>query len=161
MLNRFRGQLIAILFVFLIGVTLAFLPHHSGEKNEVKEVVESPSLDAKVQQAVELITSQSGAPMKGIALLKEVLDEDPKNIKALYYLGVFSIQSGQYEKAIDRFNAILEIEPLNSEVRLLLAQSYLQVAQSEKARKELELVLNSDAEDQLKDKARNIIQEIK
>ena len=93
-LQKHRGQLIAIIVVFVIGVTLAMLPHKSSVvpvKEEVTESKETLSVDEKIETAVEIITSGKGAPMRGISLLKEVLEEDPKNTKALYYLGVFSI----------------------------------------------------------------------
>jgi tetratricopeptide (TPR) repeat protein len=64
-------------------------------------------------------------PMKGIGILKEVLNKDPKNINALTNLGYFAIQSGQYEKAIERFNTVLEIDPNNAEAYIYLTDIYL------------------------------------
>ena len=40
--------------------------------------------------------------MQGIMMLREVLEEDPKNELALFNMGMLSIQSGQYDKAVER-----------------------------------------------------------
>lgn len=71
-------------------------------------------------------------PMKGIGLLKAVLDEDPKNIDALTNLGYFSIQSGQYDKAIERFETILSIDSTNAEAYIYLTDIYLSQGNQEK-----------------------------
>lgn len=71
-------------------------------------------------------SSQLGLmPMKGIGILKEVLNKDPKNVDALTNLGYFAIQSGQYEKAIERFETVLQIEPRNAEAYIYLTDVYL------------------------------------
>lgn len=64
-------------------------------------------------------------PMKGIGMLKEVLNIDPQNVDALTNLGYFAIQSGQYDKAIERFDQVLAIDPRNAEAYLYLADVYL------------------------------------
>ncbi len=163
-LQKHRGQLIAIIVVFVIGVTLAMLPHKSSVvpvKEEVTESKETLSVDEKIETAVEIITSGKGAPMRGISLLKEVLEEDPKNTKALYYLGVFSIQSGQFDKGIGRFEAILELEPNNQDARLLLSRCLIGNNQPEEAKKELNKIMQSEAPVELKDNANELIEEIK
>jgi tetratricopeptide (TPR) repeat protein len=64
-------------------------------------------------------------PMKGIGILKGVLNKDPENIDALTNLGYFAIQSGQYEKAIERFETVLSIDPKNAEAYIYLTDVYL------------------------------------
>ena len=76
---------------------------------EAEKVVQ---LDQKIDSAVALVES-GGQPMKGIMMLREVLEEDSTNIKALTRLGQFSIQSGQYDKAEERFRTIEKLEPNN------------------------------------------------
>jgi len=77
-------------------------------------------------------------PMKGIGMLKEVLNIDPENVDALTNLGYFAIQSGQYEKAIERFNQVLEVDPRNAEAYLYLADVYLSQGQKEQGIETLE-----------------------
>jgi tetratricopeptide (TPR) repeat protein len=60
-------------------------------------------------------------PMKGIGLIREVEQKNPKNSFAQYMLGVGSSVSGQWPKAIERFTKVAELEPDNLEVQLRLA----------------------------------------
>lgn len=71
-------------------------------------------------------------PMKGIGMLKEVLNIDPENVDAITNLGYFAIQSGQYEKAIERFNQALKIDPRNAEAYLYLTDVYLSQGEKDK-----------------------------
>jgi len=66
-------------------------------------------IDARVQLGISYVQG-GGAPMKGIKILKDVLEEDPENKFALWTLGVFSQQSGQHDKAIARFEDLLRVE---------------------------------------------------
>ena len=77
-------------------------------------------------------------PMKGIGILKEVLNKDPKNVNALTNLGYFAIQSGQYEKAVERFETVLEIDPENAEAYIYLTDIYLSQNKIEEGIKTLE-----------------------
>jgi len=77
-------------------------------------------------------------PMKGIGMLLEVVNKDPKNVDALTNLGYFAIQSGQYEKAIERFNTVLEIDPNNAEAFIYLTDTYLSQGEKEKGIETLE-----------------------
>lgn len=77
-------------------------------------------------------------PMKGIGMLKEVLNIDPENVDALTNLGYFAIQSGQYEKAIERFEQVLSIDPRNAEAYLYLTDVYLSQGKKEKGIETLE-----------------------
>ncbi len=73
-------------------------------KNALK--IDSTSNDAKSGLGITIVNGM-GAPMAGIALLREVVSKDPKNVKANMKLGEFAIKSGQYDKAIIRFNDII------------------------------------------------------
>ena len=78
------------------------------------------------------------APMKGIGILREVLEQDPENINALINLGYFSTKSGQYEKAIERFELVIKIDPEFSDAYLYLSDVYLQMGNKEEAANYLE-----------------------
>lgn len=163
-LKKHKGQLITIAGVLAIGVIIVAMPNKSTEVPAADEVVEASeikSVDSKIKIAVEIITSGKGAPMKGIALLKEVLEEDENNTEALYYLGVFSIQSGQFDKGIGRFLAILKLEPDNQEARLLLSRCLIGNSQPEEARIELDKIMQSGASKEIKEGANELIEEIK
>lgn len=63
-------------------------------------------------------------PMKGITMLREVVQADSANISAQLQLGFFSMKSSQYDKAIMRFKKVLELAPENIDVYLYLADVY-------------------------------------
>jgi tetratricopeptide (TPR) repeat protein len=89
------------------------------------------SLDAKMGLGVAYVNG-GAMPMQGIALLLEVVKQDPKNHDALLNLGMFAMKSGQYEKAVDRFKTLIaqkeEIEPY-----FYLAESYKQLGKKQEA----------------------------
>lgn len=75
----------------------------------------------------------SDAPMKGITMLLEVVEEDPRHENAQLNLGFLSVKSGQYEKALERFNKVLELNPLKTEVYLFKAQTQMRMGNNEGA----------------------------
>ena len=87
---------------------------------------------------VEGASALGQPPMKGVGMLKNVLQIDPKNIDALINLGYFSTKSGQYDKAIERYNQVLEIDPEFSDAYLYLSDVYLQMGKNEEAANYLE-----------------------
>lgn len=120
------------------------------------------NLSAKTSIGVAYVegASQMGVmPMKGIGILKEVINNDPKNVDALTNLGYFAIQSGQYEKAIERFESILAIDPENAEAYLYLTDIYLSQDKKEKGIETLEKykslvtdpLVNQQVEDYIKE----------
>jgi len=114
-----------------------------GAVRSYEEVLKlnSENLDAQTALGVAYVegAAQMGAmPMKGIGILKEVINKDPKNVNALTNLGYFAIQSGQYEKAIERFESILKIDPENAEAYLYLTDIYLSQDKKEKGIETLE-----------------------
>ncbi len=84
---------------------------------------DSADIDAKINLAVCYVES-SKDPMKGIGLLREVLETDSNNIKAHLNLGYFAIKSGQFDKAIARFEKVLKIDPKQNEALLYLGDVY-------------------------------------
>lgn len=83
------------------------------------------------------------APMRGIALIREVAEKDPQNAFAQYMMGVGSTISGQWPKAIERFEKVLALEPQNLEVILRLADAYKTSGDNANAKKKYELFLQT------------------
>ena len=79
------------------------------------------NLDAKTNLGMAYMSSEN--PVKGITLLREVLEQDPRNQKVLYNLGILAIQSNQYDKAAERLAELTKINPNSVE-----GQFYLGVA---------------------------------
>lgn len=84
------------------------------------------SLDAKTGLGIAYVNG-GGTPMQGIALLLDVVRQDPKNWNANFNLGLFSMKSGQFEKAVERFKIASASKPGNVEPVFYLAESYKQL----------------------------------
>lgn len=97
------------------------MQHAKGAYEKALEFDEN-NLDAKAGVATSLVNGP--APMQGITMLLEVVEQDPNHLKANYNLGLFSMQSRQFDKAVDRFNTVIEQTPNNAEVWFYLATSY-------------------------------------
>jgi len=72
-------------------------------------------------------------PMKGILMLRDLIEKEPENVLVLTTLGRFGIQTGQFDKAIARLQKAISIEPENIKANCLLAQAYQGVGENEKA----------------------------
>ncbi|WP_223648705.1 tetratricopeptide repeat protein [Hymenobacter psoromatis] len=76
------------------------------------------NLDSKTNLGMAYMSSDN--PVKGIGLLREVLEQDPKNEKVLYNLGILAIQSNQLDKATERFSQLVQVNPKNVEGQFYL-----------------------------------------
>lgn len=81
------------------------------------------NISAKVGMGVCYVEATT-EPMKGITLLKEVLEKDSTNVDALLNLGMFAERSQQYDKAIERYNTILRHHPEYITIWLQIAEVY-------------------------------------
>ncbi|TFF40104.1 tetratricopeptide repeat protein [Mucilaginibacter psychrotolerans] len=88
-------------------------------------------LEAKTGLGVAYVNG-GGMPMQGIALLLDVVKQDPKNHSALLNLGMFAMKSGQYDKAVARFKTMIAIKE-ELEPYFYLAESYKQLGQKKEA----------------------------
>ncbi len=97
-------------------------------------LVEQPVAETKLKLAL-LYTQVTGEIMPGVALLQEIVKEEPNHIQANYELALLSIQSGQDDKAIDRFNTIILTKPDFIEPYIYKAQLLLKNNQKVEALK--------------------------
>jgi tetratricopeptide (TPR) repeat protein len=93
--------------------------------------IDSSSADAKTGLGITIVNGM-GAPMQGIAMLMDVVKNDPKNLKANMSLGTFAIKSGQFDKAITRFNNIIAIKP-SPDAYFYLGTAYENLGKNEEA----------------------------
>lgn len=84
--------------------------------------IDGNNLAAKTGLGAALVTGSTN-PMAGIALLREVVQVDPKNLEANKTLGLFSLQSQQFDKAVDRFKTVIEVKA-DAESYFYLATAY-------------------------------------
>lgn len=103
-------------------------------------------LAAKTKMAMTFLATAE--PMKGIQMLREVIEEDENNVLALYNLGLLSMQSGQYDKAVDRFEKVVGLSPDHLQAQFFLGVSYFETGKKRKARRQFEQVktLTNDEE---------------
>ena len=88
---------------------------------------------AKVGLGATILYSGHGAPMTGIAMIREVAEKDPKNAYAQLTLGEASLMSGQLDKAIERFKAVVQQQPENIQAAIMLADTYERMNKIEEA----------------------------
>ncbi|GAA4100337.1 tetratricopeptide repeat protein [Mucilaginibacter panaciglaebae] len=125
--NRFNDafkitQDTAVTPAFITGAVEAFT-------NALK--LNPKSLDAKTGLGVAYVNG-GASPMQGIALLREVVTQDPDNINANLNLGLFSMKSGQFDKAVQRFKTVIAKKP-DFESYFYLAETYKQLGQKPEA----------------------------
>jgi len=102
--------------------TVAELNRLAIRSYEEAIALDANSLEAKTGLGAAMVTG-AGNPMAGIALLREVVQKDPKNIQANKTLGLFSLQSRQFDKAVERFATVVELQP-DAESYFYLATGY-------------------------------------
>ncbi len=93
--------------------------------------LDGKNLEAKTGLGAAMVTGTNN-PMSGIALLREVVEADPKNIEANKTLGLFSLQSRQFDRAIDRFKTVVELKP-DAESYFYLATGYQNIGMKNEA----------------------------
>jgi tetratricopeptide (TPR) repeat protein len=88
---------------------------------------------AKVGLGATILYSGDGAPMTGIAMIREVAEKDSANVFAQLTLGEASLISGQLDKAVDRFQKVVQLQPENLQAAVLLADTYERMNKKEEA----------------------------
>jgi tetratricopeptide (TPR) repeat protein len=102
---------------------------------------EDPLLfDVKSKLAMTYVAGAE--PMKGIAMLREVLLEDPENEMAIYNLGILAITSGQLDRAIERFEKLVELDPENPEANFYMGYCLFEMGEESKSRPYFEKVVS-------------------
>ncbi len=117
------------------------------------------NLEVKTKMAMTYLSS--GAPMQGIAMLREVIAVDPNNELALFNMGMLSVQSGQYGKAVEWLEKLAKVNEKHLQGQLLLGVAYLKVGQKEKARQQFEKVKKMDKDPSVQATADSYLDELK
>ena len=119
---------------------------------------EGELLDIKAKVAMTYIASST--PMQGIAMLREILEEDPEHEGAIYNLGILSIQSGQYDKAVERFEKLVALYPENLQAQFYLGLSYFEAGKEDKAKAQFEKVKTLDKDPEVQAAVDGYLEEI-
>jgi predicted Zn-dependent protease len=99
-------------------------------------------------------------PMKGITLLREVIEQEPTFVPALFNLGILSIKSNQFGKGQERFTQILKLEPNNHKAALNLGFCLAQLDKKVEAQKVLTKVLANSKEPEETKAAKELLAEL-
>ena len=119
---------------------------------------EAESRDIKTKVAMTHIASSN--PMKGIGMLREVIEEDPGHEDALFNLGILSLQSNQPAKAVDRFETLVALYPENLQGQFYLGLSYLESGKKKEAKEQLEKVKSLDKDPEVQAAVDGYLEEI-
>lgn len=106
------------------------------------------NLNAKTDLGV-LYTEGTAEPMKGIMMLREVINAEPEHENANLNLGFLSMKSGQFEKATERFKKVLEINPARIDMYVYLGEAYVRLGQNDKAIENFEVFKNLSNDQQM------------
>ncbi len=90
--------------VLIFGLVLA--PRVSAEK---QMETETNPINLELQQAVALVQNGEN-PMKGIAMMREMLEKDSTNVDVHWQLAQFSLTSRQIQNAAFRFSKVIEFD---------------------------------------------------
>ncbi len=95
----------------------------AGAKRALEKVIaiNPDNLDAKNALAACYIEADEDV-MKGVGMLKEVVEKDSNNVQAIYTLGMLSIRSNQFDKALERFEKLIMLQPFNPEYYYYLGE---------------------------------------
>jgi predicted Zn-dependent protease len=151
-------QLIVVISAFAVIVLLYCLPTKSSSE-VVSGANREQVLNQKIDEALNIIQTQP-APMPGIKLLKEVLEEDPKNVRALELMSGFTIKTGQYEKAVTYLERLAEVQP-SQEVMQQLGGTYLALKDTLKAKQVFAKLYESVKDSTQKREVQEIIKQLK
>jgi len=106
--------------------------------------------------ACYLFGNISTNPMEGIALIREVVQQDSTNVYAQLTLIKASIVSGQFDKGITRLQTVIKVQPQNIEAHLLLADLYERTGEKMEAvkwyEKSLQLIEQPEIRQAIKDR---------
>ncbi len=121
----------------------------SKARDAYQKVLEAEPNNLDVKHNLALTYVASAGPMQGIMMLREIIEEDPKNQKALMSMGRMSIQTGQFENGIERFQSLVQYYPNHIEGNFFLGVCYYEAGQLVKARAQFEKVKTLDASEQV------------
>ena len=117
------------------------------------------NFEVKTKMAMTYFSSSS--PMKGVALLREVLEKDPKNELALFNMGMLSIQSTQYGKAVEWLERLIAVNERHLQGQLLLGVAFLNLGEKAKARQQFEKVTKMDNDPSVQATVDSYLEELK
>lgn len=78
--------------------------------------------------------------MKGVFLLRDIVQKDSLNLQANLTLGRLSVMSGQYDKAVSRLETVLKVDPNFVEAHYFMGEAFAGMGNKEKSIYHFEIV---------------------
>lgn len=128
---------LSLTFIYVFYQLPTSVIENKNSKEEIQKAV-------SVEQALSLI--EGANPMEGVFMLRDIVENNPKDTEALYYLGMLSNQTGQYKNAAERFNQLIAIDSSDKRAYLQLGISNYNLGNKEKADSLFNIIRNSNDE---------------
>ncbi len=153
------GQLYFEAQTFAINVSKGKLMGEKARNYFEKALTLDPNnLLVKTNMAMTYVDTPT--PMKGITLLREVIEQEPTFVPAIFNLGILAIKSNQFGKGQERFTQILKLEPTNFKAALNLGFCLAQLDKEVEAKKILKRVLTESKDAQEVKAAKELLAEM-
>jgi lipopolysaccharide biosynthesis regulator YciM len=124
-------QWLALAGAVVAIVLLVLAPRTPSGKAEETAAAITPA-KARIMEAVALVQGQD--PMRGIMMLREIVEQEPDNAEAHWQLGLFAVQSGQMDKALERFRKVRDLDEAgHPDVWFYLGRTYATLDSTDQA----------------------------
>jgi len=117
------------------------------------------NLDAKTDLGL-CYAEGTNQPMKGITLLREVIEKNPDHENAQFNLGILSVRSGQYDKAVERFSKVLALNPARTEMYFMIGKAYMMQGNKTKAAENFEKFKKSSSDVTMINETNNLLNQL-
>ena len=109
----------------------------------LKQLIDEDPGDLMLKNKLAMTMAVGEDPMKGVALLREILELEENNRQAILNLGLLAIQSSQFSRARERFKKLVSLDSSDFEAKLYLAVALIELNKQLKARSLLEEIIHA------------------
>jgi len=143
--------------ILIFGLVLA--PRVSAEKQSETET--NPN-NLELQQAIALVQNGEN-PMKGIGMMREMLEKDSTNVDVHWQLAQFSLTSRQIQNAAFRFSKVIEFDTKQKypQAYFWLAQTQVELNKREEAIPLLEKYLTLETDTVVTNGVKQMLDQLK
>jgi Flp pilus assembly protein TadD len=113
------------------GVALMGQFDYEAAMKEFSRLVERypDNHDIRVNLAIATFNRQAaGDEQKALAMLNQVLEQDPGHLRARYCSGLLELHRGQPEKALEYFLAVIKADPADAEAHYFAGKALVQLS---------------------------------
>lgn len=114
-----------------------------------QKVIDQQPDNLDVKHNIAMVFVASSSPMQGIMMLREILEQDPKNQQTLMSMGLMSIRTNQYENGVKRFETLVDYYPQHVEGNFFLGVCYYESGQLDKAKAQFNKIKELGANEQI------------